>query len=398
MSRLPIVAVIVLGCGGPIDGGEAPDGGTHPADAAETSSGFALTSEEGGLVYTAGLTVGMQQFSVVVDTGSTTLGIAGSTCSNCGVTPEYTPGTGAVDQHTTSMATYGDDSMWSGENYSDKVAITGDSDAVTMDFAVMSSQTNFFQQGEGDEGILGLAGSGLAITGTDSYIAKREPSQFSFQLCPDDGTLWLGVPPDSSHESAAAQFSPMDTSEPYYMIDVTSASIGSASIGLTGAAVMDTGTSIMVLSTTVANKMIAAIKAGGYSTIFGTQTLSASASLECLDPGAHTRAEIDAALPGLSVVLPKTGGGSFTVTVPPSLSYLMPVEGMYCFGVASVSGLPTILGDAFLRAFITTFDLQNKQIGLAPQAGCTLPLEARPDHPVQHKPWRIRGRHVPATD
>ncbi len=398
MPRLSIVAVIALGCSGPIEGSQAPDaGGTHPADAVGTSSGFALTSQEDGLTYTVGLTIGTQQFSVVADTGSTTLGIAGSTCSNCGVTPEYTPGTGALDQHTTSMATYGDSSMWSGENYSDKVAITGDSDPVTMDFAVMSSQTGFFQQGEGDEGILGFAGSGLAIAGTDSYMDKRAPSQFSFQLCPDNGTLWLGAP-DSSHESAAAQFSPMDTSEPFYMVDVTSVSIGSTSIGLSGAAVMDTGTSIMVLSTTVANKMIAAIKAGGFSTIFGTQMLSASASLECLDPGAHTRAEIDAALPELSVVLPKSGGGSFTVTVPPSLSYLMPVQGMYCFGVASVSGLPTILGDAFLRAFVTTFDVQNKQIGLAPQAGCALPAIARPDHPVQHKPWRIRGRRVPATE
>jgi hypothetical protein len=262
---------------------------------------------------------------------------------------------------------------------------------VTMDFAVMSSQTEFFQQGEVDQGILGFGGSGLAITGTDSYVDKRAPSQVSFQFCPSDGMLWLG-PPDASHTSAPAQFSPMDTSEPFYMLDVTSASIGSTSIGLTGAAVMDTGTSIMVLSTTVANNMIAAIKAGGYSTIFGTQMLAASESLDCLDPGSHTRAEIDAALPSLSVVLPKAGGGSFTVTIPPSLSYLVPVQGMYCFGVASVTGLPTILGDAFLRAFVTTFDLQNKQIGLAPQAGCALPAIARPDHQVQHKPWRIRGR------
>jgi len=397
MGRLALLLAALAACGPSDITGTSDDGGTHDA-AKPAATGFPLTSQEGGLTYSVAITVGGQQFQVITDTGSTTLGIAGSTCTGCGVSPEYTPSATAVDQHTTSKATYGDMSGWTAENYADSVAITGDPTSVTMNFGVMTSEMGFFQQGETDQGILGFAGAAAALPGTEAYVDKRAPGQFAFQLCPDDGTLWLGAA-DATHETAAAQYTPlaaMTSTQPFYVIDVTSASIGSTSVGLSGNVVADTGTSIMVLSSSVANNIVSAIKANGFSTIFGSQQLSTSATqLDCLDPGMHTRAEIDAALPSFAITLPKSGGGSFTVTMPASMSYLMPLEGMYCFGVTTVSGLPNIFGDAFLRAFVTTFDVANKQLGLAPEAGCVLPAIARPDHPVQHKPWRIRGR--PAT-
>jgi hypothetical protein len=397
MSRLTVLVLALAACSSSINntGADAGSGSNHPIDAAQASSGYALTAQNFGLAYSVGLTIGTQQFQVITDTGSTSLGIAGTTCASCGVTPEYTPGSTATDQHSTSTSQYGDNSMWTGENYADKVALTGDSDAITMRFGAMTSQSGFFQQGETDQGILGFGGSALAVSGTDAYTDKRAPGQFAFQLCPDNGMLWLGAA-DSSHESAAPQFSPMDTSEPYLMIDVSSASVGSASIGLSGAAVMDTGTSIMVMSTAVANKFVSAVNGAGFSTIFGQAVAASSTDLNCYDPGTHTRAQIDAALPSLSVTLPKAGGGTFTVTSVPSESYMMPIEGMYCFGVATVANIPvTIMGDAFLRGYVTTFDLQNQQIGLAPEVGCTLPSEAiEPDH-VAHRPYRLG--HPPAA-
>jgi hypothetical protein len=398
MWRLAILVFVLAACNSSINnsGADAGSGSntTHP-DAAPASSGYALTAQNFGLAYSVGITIGGQQFQVITDTGSTSLGIAGSTCSACGVTPEYTPGSTAVDQHSTSNSQYGDSSSWTGENYADKVALTGDSDAVTMRFGSMTTQSGFFQQGETDQGILGFGGSGLAVDGTDAYTDKRAPGQFAFQLCPDSGTVWLGAA-DSSHESAAPQFSPMDTSQPYLMIDVSSATVGSTSISLSGPAVMDTGTSIMVLSSTVANKFVTAVNGAGFSTIFGSSVAASTTQLNCYDPGTHTRAQIDAALPSLSVTLPKAGGGTFMVTSTASESYLMPIEGMYCFGVATVSGIPvTILGDAFLRGYVTTFDLTSQQIGLAPEVGCTLPSEAIPPDGVTKRPYRLG--HPPAA-
>jgi hypothetical protein len=382
--KISLGLTLVAACGG---------GGSSSSP---PSTGFALTSIE-DLSYTANITVGgSQTFDVIIDTGSTTLGLAGSTCSNCGVTPSYTPGSSAMDQHTTSSAEYGDMSMWMAENFSDSVAITGDT-AVTMRFADITSQTGFFRPGFPNQGIMGFAGQRIASPGTDSYIAQRMTAglveNFAFQLCSDDGTLWFGSA-DPSAEASPEQHTPMvpiTNSQPYYELGINSANVGSASIGLSGNAVVDTGTSIMVLSSAVVNAMISQItSASGYATIFGTQTLTGDASaIDCLNASA-TPDQVDAALPPFSITLPDTNNGSFTLTVPATQSYLVPISGQYCFGVASVDGLPTILGDSFLRGFVTTFDVESSQFGLAPQQGCAAPSVVRDR--VGHSPWRIRGR------
>src|SRR5579862_1690201 len=59
-----------------------------------------VTIPLGGCIpeYTAEVTIGGKQvFNLVVDTGSTTLGVASNTCSNCtGIKPLYTPGVSAT--------------------------------------------------------------------------------------------------------------------------------------------------------------------------------------------------------------------------------------------------------------------------------------------------------------
>jgi cathepsin D len=385
-SRPAIAAVLLAACGG--------GGGSG------SSEGYSLTSIE-SISYTANITIGSQPFDVIVDTGSTTLAIAGSTCGNCNVTPEYTPGSGASDQHTTSSAVYGDSSMWMAENFSDKVEITGDT-AVSMRFASITSQSGFFRQGFSNQGILGFAGQTIASPGTDSYIAQRMMAglddNFSFLLCSDSGTLWFGAP-DSSAEASAEKRTPMvpiTSTQPYYELSVNSIALGSASLGVSGDAVVDTGTSIMVMSSDATNALISAVTSSpGYAAAFGTQTLSGDASnIDCLT-STMTAAQIDAALPQFSITLPDTNNGSFTMTVPATQSYFVPISGQFCFGVASVDGLPTILGDSFLHAFVTEFDIDNKQFAFAPENACGTPSVVRDR--TGHAPWRIRGVPAAAT-
>ncbi len=379
-------ALLLAGCGG---GGGGDD---------SSSMGFPLVSIE-GITYTTNITIGgSQKFDVVLDTGSTTLAVAGSSCTNCGVTPSYSPGSTGSDQHSTSTAEYGDQSMWQAENFSDTVAVTGDS-SLTMRFASITSQTGFFRQGVPSEGILGLGGEAIASPGTDAYIAERTKSSlgdnFAVQLCVDDGTLWFGAP-DKSSEASAEAYTPLVqiTSEPsYYAVNVASAGIGSASIGISGEAVVDTGTSIMVLSSAAVNSLISAVTSSpSYSAAFGSQTLSGDASnIDCLT-SSMTAEQVDAALPPFTITLPDTGTGSFTLSLPATQSYFIPVEGQFCFGVASVDGLPTILGDAFLHGVVAIFDVDKSQIGFAAQTGCAASSAARAsDHPGGHLPWMIRG-------
>ena len=363
--------------------------------------GYSLTSVE-GIAYTANITVGgSQAFDVIVDTGSTSLAIAGASCSTCNVMPAYTPGSSGMDQHTTSSSMYGDGTSWNAENFSDSVAITGDS-AVEMRFASItaeSTQPPFFRMGFPNQGILGFGTHLTAVPGTDSYDELRMGAglseNFAMQLCANAGTLWFGGP-DPSHEASAEQATPMvpiSSSQPFYEVSVNSAAVGSASIGLSGDAVVDSGTSIMVMSPDATNAMITQItSAPGYHQLFGTQALTGDATnITCLTSSA-TSDQVDAMLPPLTVTLADTNNGTFTLSSPATQSYFIPVGGEYCFGVASVANIPvTILGDSFLRGFVTVFDVERSQIRFAPQAGCDSSSVVRSRTTTGHMPWLIQG-------
>jgi Eukaryotic aspartyl protease len=373
-------------------------------------TGYPLTSIN-SITYTTNITLGgSQKFDVVMDTGSTTLAIASASCSNCGVTPFYTPGASATDQHTTSSAEYGDQSMWQAENYSDTVAITGDQ-SLTMRFGAITSQTGFFHSQVPSQGILGFGGDGIASPGTDAYVEQRAKANvsenFAVQLCADDGTLWFGGA-DKTHEGSAEEYSPLVSitgSPSYYAVNIGDAGIGSASIGLSGDAVVDTGTSIMIMPSGEVSSLISAVSSSpNYSAVFGTQMLvDDEQNIDCLT-SSMSPDQVDSMLPPFTLTLPdadSTTGGSFTLSLPATQSYLMVIDGGYCFGVASVDGLPTILGDAFLHGVISIFDVETSQMGFAPQMGCAsasfVSSSASPPASAGghvHEPWMIQGHQI----
>jgi hypothetical protein len=145
-----------------------PDGSTG------TSSLITVPLEEcTPLVYKAGVTVGSQTFQMIIDTGSTTLGVASSKCTDCGVTPLYTPGTAAVDEGSTTTSQYGSGS-WTGEIYQDSVGFTSDP-TVPLKFAAITTQSMFFgpmmcQSGGGYQGIMGLDRAKAELSGTNAFF------------------------------------------------------------------------------------------------------------------------------------------------------------------------------------------------------------------------------------
>src|SRR3984957_17514288 len=148
-ASLPVFTSTLLallataGCGGSTSnpdgpGGNTGDSGTEPTEAGvdtghpvedsaipqQDSAAPPETGPPAGVlaaplsacsadVYSVGVTVGMQTFQVIVDTGSSTLGVAASTCANCNVTPEYTPGSTAVNENMATSIQYASGS-WSG--------------------------------------------------------------------------------------------------------------------------------------------------------------------------------------------------------------------------------------------------------------------------------------------
>ena len=182
-----------------------------------------------GGVYTATTTIGTQDFELNIDTGSTSLGVASTSCTTCGVSPEYTPGSTATDEKQTTNAQYGSGS-WSGEVYQDDVAMAP-ATAFPLPFASITSQNSFFNQtlcnskNQGMQGILGMGPDQAVSPHTEGYFtglvaAQKIPNIFSIELCDSGGTLWLGGV-DNSVMTAPPQWVPMiGQFAGYYAVDL----------------------------------------------------------------------------------------------------------------------------------------------------------------------------------
>jgi len=103
--------------------------------------------------FSAAVTIGQgtaaQTFELIIDTGSSTLAVAGSSCgSGCsGVTPQYQTSShsssGATNTDAVVSGMYGDGSGWSGTVWTDAMAMGGYS-LPNMAIAVMTSASSFF--------------------------------------------------------------------------------------------------------------------------------------------------------------------------------------------------------------------------------------------------------------
>jgi hypothetical protein len=73
-----------------------------------------------------------------------------------------------------------------------------------------------------------------------------------------------------------------------------------------------------------------------------------------------------------------TFGNGVTVTVPATKSYLEDAgNGRFCLDIFNSGSLGvSILGDRFLRAFVTTIDIPNGRVGFAPDKGCSVAARA----------------------
>jgi len=332
--------------------------------------------------------IGGQPFMMDLDTGSTTIGVAAASCTQCtGVTPLYTPGTGAVDEHMMASTTYADNSGWSGEIYKDVVGLGHGSPDLQVDFASMTRQRQFFYENQ-YQGIFGLGAPENAEPNTGSYfdIATKAglTGVMAFELCPDGGTMWLGGF-DASKASAAPLYTPLipiSDNQPFYAIDISGMSIGGTVVG-TGAAtfqepVVDTGTTYFYLPTGVETAVIDAINAStGFKALFGStahlQDDPNDTGIGCATMAGVTGAMVDASLPPMTITMPGVGGGAdVTVSVKPLQSYMYDAGGgKFCLGIGDGGTQDaTTMGDQIMQAFVTIIDVQHQQVGWAPDAGC----------------------------
>jgi hypothetical protein len=374
-----LAVVALAACSGGRD--TAPDALPDPAPGIVDLSLTALDAE----AYTVPFTVGGQPFNAFLDTGSTTMAVAATAC-DCETSPLYTPGSAATDQDVTATGYYSSGATWSGEVYSDVVALAG-LPRVPVDFVAVSSQSDLFRTNV--QAILGFGPSDLLVPGTTSYLdalgSAGETRELAVRLCPDGGDLWIGGF-DPSAATSAVQFTPIlqidpaDANQRYYTVAVTGAAIGSADLGLAaddfGPTVIDVGTSRSGVPAAAVAAMLGAINAdAGFQTLFPNQTLTDDETGICLEGSAGvTPALVDATLPPLTVEFATPTGASFAVALSPSRSYFTPLGGTtYCLGIGSTGDTApnnSLFGVSVLSGMLTVFDVADGQIGFAPELGC----------------------------
>ncbi|HEY1817872.1 MAG TPA: pepsin-like aspartyl protease [Kofleriaceae bacterium] len=373
--------------------------------------------------YAPMLTVGGVQFAMDLDTGSTTTAIAGSTCTDCSgsdftLTPEYTPSSTAVDQHQTADTGYSDGTGWYGEVYQDSISLENSSPSASLnvvdistqvDPEVMGSMAGFFED-NGYQGILGMGSPYNAEPNTGAYyqslVQLGLPNVMAFEMCPTDGTMWLGGF-DATRASAPMAYTPLDpitaydentgSGNPFYSVDLTGVSVDNKAItDSTGSDfalwVVDTGTSLFYPTTNVYNAALANVNASaGLKAVFGTKAKLSDS--KCLKPTTTmTDAAIDQMLPPFVMTMKNAAGGAdITVSAPALESYLYNNgDGTYCLAMGDGQDEPT-MGDEIMQGFVVVIDQTNNQVGWAPDSGCgALPrphdrtkrfLPPKPHHP-----------------
>ncbi len=337
-------------------------------------------------VYTAPITVGGgQEFQLTIDTGSTTMGVASNSCTNCGVTPIYTPGSTAVDQHQTGDSQFGTGS-WTGEIYNDGVG-GGTVTSTKMNFVAIGSQSQFFEPiqcgptDHGTQGIIGLGQSAVALPHTtgfiDALVANDSmPDIFATELCDNGGTLWLGGY-DSSATTAAVQYVPYATdqyAQEYYAVVLTSITVNGTTVPIASGqntdTIVDTGTSVFLLGQTAFSALASAIGSDAtFTQVFGGASFFSNQTNNPCKTSSLSQTELDAMLPSITLNF-----GSVSIPTTPTQSYLFGYGGQWCPALDAVPAgeLPfaSILGAPMLRSNITVFDREQKRVGFAPHTNC----------------------------
>jgi len=311
--------------------------------------------------YFSEMTVGSppQEFKVVLDTGSSNLWVPSSECGSiaCYLHSKYDSSASSTYTKNGSEfeIRYGSGSL-SGFVSQDHISI-GDLTIKDQLFAEATSEPGLaFAFGRFD-GILGLGYDTIAVNGIEPPFYKMidqdliDEPVFAFYLSDTNNegsesvVTFGGV--DESHYTGKMTKIPLRR-KAYWEVDLDAITFGGQTADLedTGA-ILDTGTSLIALPSTLAdllNKEIGAKK-----------SFNGQYTVEC---------EKRDSLPDMSFTLT---GHNFTIG---PYDYILEVQGS-CISAFMGMDFPepvgplAILGDAFLRQWYSVYDLGNNAVGLA---------------------------------
>ncbi|KAI9012076.1 rhizopuspepsin 2 precursor [Phycomyces nitens] len=298
-----------------------------------------------------------QSLKLDFDTGSADLWFASTLCTNCGASQtkfDSTKSSTYKSSTKTWSISYGDGSSASGVVGYDTVNIGGLS-IVGQGIELAKKEATAFQSGPID-GLLGLAfDSIITATGVktpmDNLISQGLITSPVFGVylgrqTTDGAGEYVFGGYNSNHISGSLTTVPIDNSDGFWSIDVSASSAGTTtsttSLGAFSG-ILDTGTSLMIFTNTMAAKVAKAY--GATDNYDGTYTIKCDTSK----------------FAPLSFTI---SGTKFTIPAADLIYY----RGSTCIASFAYADLPfAIFGDAFLKSHYVIYnqDVPNVQISLS---------------------------------
>ncbi|KAG1735967.1 aspartic peptidase domain-containing protein [Suillus lakei] len=345
-----------------------------------------ITDEQNDSSYSGVVSIGTppQDFDLILDTGSSDLWVATSSCSSCETLSSCT--SCASTEFTTSKSSsfqssgtplqinYGSGSV-QGATAQDTVSFGGFT-ITQQELLAVSATTSGLLDGV-LSGIMGLGFNTISALNTTPFwqalynAGQLSEPLFSFYLAryidqsimntAPGGTLTLGGTNSSLYQGSIEYLSLANTPS-YWLLNVNSLSVQdkTVSVGSSTLAAIDTGTTLIAAPTSVTASVWAQVSGsialtGAYSGLYGfpcstsvTVSMSFGGSTWTIDPADMNLGSIPSSISGTTTEM--CAGGIFDIGT----------------SVGSGSGVPTwIIGDTFLKNVYSVFRANPAAVGFA---------------------------------
>jgi len=342
---------------------EKNTGSPHPNDskklkAKRATGAVQLTDDQDGALWQGSISVGTpaSTFTVDFDTGSSDLFLPGTNCRvNCQGHKLYNTASSSTarDQRRTFSLAFGDGSTVQGEVFTDTVTVGGLT--VTSQAVGSASQysTGFALDEFPPDGLLGMGFEQISVFGNNPFfqtaIAQGKPTagEFGVKLATSGSELFLGGV-DTKLVSGAFTQVPV-TQVGFWQVTLGAANANGRAAVRNLAAIIDTGTTLIVGDSTSVGEFYAAVPG------------SADAS-NTVGDGFFTFP--CNSVPAVSLTF---AGKAFTVSAATfNLGQVSAGSSQCVGGIVAEDGLDFwVVGDVFLQNVYTSFDVTNHRVGFA---------------------------------
>ncbi|KAI8391419.1 aspartic peptidase domain-containing protein [Radiomyces spectabilis] len=303
-----------------------------------------------------------QTFNMDFDTGSADIWIPSVKCAKCNHHSRFDPAKSSTFKgggNETWSLRYGDGSAVTGVIGHDTVHL-GDVTHPGQLVGLTTAESNDFLRDQYMDGIFGLGFPSLSYTGQRESIvvAMHQSGTINQPLV----GVWLGRARDGGHgEIIFGDVNPNHfegeikwislISRKYWEVKMEGIEINGETITNTSqAAIVDTGTTLIILPPALAKAIHDAIPGAKFSSLYGWQ-------IPC------TVKDSDATISF------KLGGYDFPISVTNLIRERSPPQdGMnLCYSGIAEAPIPLIImGDTFLRSYYSVYDFEQGRVGLAP--------------------------------